>query len=211
MCCCDVKVNKMGLDNNLDFNVLSERISAQTEAYEKFAQSLFKILELLDELKSRIKDDGNESSAAFHDLIKTITIISTQLESYISFARDSDALMVQHLADYNFVGQQLLLEIKKHQESVVELSETLNNLVESGGNKHNEISKTLIKIAQDVSALTDASQTAASKIEVIYQNKTNILNRIKDAKYYILAVFTLITIVGALIQLGLFKIIWGNP
>lgn len=201
----------MGLDNNLDFNVLSERISAQTEAYEKFAQSLFRILELLDELKSRIKDDGNESSVAFHDLIKTITIISTQLESYISFTRDSDALMVQHLADYNFVGQQLLLEIKKHQESVVELSETLNNLVESGGDKHNEISKTLIKIAQDVSALTDVSQTAASKIEVIYQNKTNILNRIKDAKYYIFAVFTLITIVGALIQLGLFKIIWGNP
>lgn len=201
----------MGLDNNLDFNVLSERISAQTEAYEKFAQSLFRILELLDELKSRIKDDGNESSVAFNNLIKTIAIISTQLESYISFTRDSDALMVQHLADYNFVGQQLLLEIKKHQESVVELSETLNNLVTSGGHQHNEIFKTLIKIAQDVSALTDVSQTAASKIEVIFQNKTSILNRIKDAKYYILAIFTLVTIVGALIQLGLFKIVWGNP
>lgn len=200
----------MGLDNNLDFNVLSERISAQTEAYEKFALSLSKILELLDELKSRIKDDGNESSLAFADLIKTITIISTQLESYISFTRDSDALMVQHLADYNFVGQQLLIEIRKHQEVVVELNETLENLVGNNKHEYGEISNALVKIAQNISTLTEVSKTSASQIEVIYQNKTSFLNRIKDAKYYILAIFTIITIVGALIQLGLFKIIWGS-
>ena len=200
----------MGLDNNLDFNVLSERISAQTEAYEKFALSLSKILELLDELKSRIKDDGNESSLAFADLIKTITIISTQLESYISFTRDSDALMVQHLADYNFVGQQLLIEIRKHQEVVVELNETLENLVGNNKHEYSEISNALVKIAQNISTLTEVSKTSASQIEVIYQNKTSFLNRIKDAKYYILAIFTIITIVGALIQLGLFKIIWGS-
>jgi len=200
----------MGLDNNLDFNVLSERISAQTEAYEKFALSLSKILELLDELKSRIKEDENDSSLAFADLIKTITIISTQLESYISFTRDSDALMVQHLADYNFVGQQLLVEIRKHQEVVVELNETLENLVGNSKNEYSEISNALVKISQNISTLTDVSKTSASQIEVIYQNKTSFLNRIKDAKYYILAIFTIITIVGALIQLGLFKIIWGS-
>lgn len=200
----------MGLDNNLDFNVLSERISAQTEAYEKFALSLSKILELLDELKSRIKDDGNESSLAFADLIKTITIISTQLESYISFTRDSDALMVQHLADYNFVGQQLLIEIRKHQEVVVELNETLENLVGNNKHEYGEISNALVKIAQNISTLTDVSKTSASQIEVIYQNKNSFWNKVKDAKYYILAIFTIITIVGALIQLGLFKIIWGS-
>lgn len=200
----------MGLDNNLDFNVLSERISAQTEAYEKFALSLSKILELFDELKSRIKDDGNESSLAFADLIKTITIISTQLESYISFTRDSDALMVQHLADYNFVGQQLLIEIRKHQEVVVELNETLENLVGNNKHEYSEISNALVKIAQNISTLTDVSKTSASQIEVIYQNKNSFWNKVKDAKYYILAIFTIITIVGALIQLGLFKIIWGS-
>lgn len=201
----------MGLDNNLDFNVLSERISAQTEAYEKFALSLSKILELLDELKSRIKEDGNGSSLAFRDLIKTITIISTQLESYISFTRDGDSLMVQHLADYNFVGQQLLLEIRKHQEIVVELNETLENLVESGSHEHNEISNILMKLTNDISTLVDISQKSASQIEVIYQNKNSFWNKVKDAKYYIVAIFTIITIVGALIQLGLFKIIWGGP
>jgi chromosome segregation ATPase len=200
----------MSADNNLDFNVLSERISAQTDAYEKYAQSLTKILELLDEIKSRVKEEGGKSSIASKDLIKTITIISTQLESYISFTRDSDALMVQHLADYNFVGQQLLLEIKKHKDSVTELNETLENLVESTNTEYIELFKTLKSVESSIENLTESNRISSEKIDVIYQNKTGLINTIKSAKYYILAVFTIITIIGALIQLGLFKIIWGS-
>jgi hypothetical protein len=200
----------MGLDNNLDFNVLSERISAQTEAYEKVAHSLATIVDLIAELKDRIKEDGNDSSLAFNNLITTITIISTQLESYISFTRDSDALMVHHLADYNFVGQQLLLEIRKHQEVISHLDDTLKNLLENDTEEHSEISKNLLNLTESIASLNKLSQESAAKIQIIYENKASLLNRIKDAKYYILAMFTIITVVGALIQLGLFKIIWGS-
>lgn len=198
------------MDNNLDFNVLSERISAQTEAYEKFAQSLARILELLDELKDKIKEQGDESSLAFKDLVKTITIISTQLESYISFTRDSDALMVQHLADYNLVGQQLLMEIRKHQESVTELNETLENLVNSEDAQHKELSTVFTQLAKDISALTSISTSTASQMQTLYNSKKSWLDKIKSARYYILAVLTLIGIVESLVQLGVIHIIWGG-
>jgi len=198
------------MDNNLDFNVLSERISAQTEAYEKFAQSLARILELLDELKDKIKEQGDESSLAFKDLVKTITIISTQLESYISFTRDSDALMVQHLADYNLVGQQLLLEIRKHQESVTELNKTLENLVGSGNAQHKELAVVFNQLAKDISALTSISTSTASQMQTLYNSKKGWLDKIKSARYYILAVLTLIGVVESLVQLGVIHIMWGG-
>jgi chromosome segregation ATPase len=200
----------MGLDNNLDFNVLSERISAQTEAYEKFAQSLARILELLDELKSKIKDQGDNSSGAFKELVKTITIISTQLESYVNFTRDSDAQMVQHLADYNLVGQQLLMEIRKHQESVVELNETLENLVDNGGTNHKELAKVFTQLSMDISALASVSNTTAAQMQVLYNNKSNWIEKIKGARFYIFAVLTLIGLVESMVQLGLLHIVWGG-
>ena len=200
----------MGPDNNLDFNVLSERISAQTEAYEKFAQSLARILELLDELKSEIKDGNDNSSSAFKELVKTITIISTQLEAYISFTRDSDALMVQHLGDYNLVGQQLLLEIKKHQESVTKLNETLEELVEVGGLNHKELSKVFNQLSKDITALTNVSNTTATQMQDLYNSKSNWLDKIKGAKFYILAILTIVGIIETLIQFGLLRIAWGG-
>lgn len=200
----------MGLDNNLDFNVLSERISAQTEAYEKFAQSLARILELLDELKDKIKDQGDNSSGAFKELVKTITIISTQLESYVNFTRESDVQMVQHLADYNLVGQQLLIEIRKHQESVVELNETLENLVDNGGTNHKELTKVFTQISADISALTSVSNTTALQMQVLYNNKSNWIEKIKGARFYIFAILTLIGIVESMVQLGLLHIVWGG-
>jgi chromosome segregation ATPase len=201
---------KMEMDNNLDFNVLSERIIAQTEAYEKFAQSLARILELIDELKDKMKEQGDDSSGAFKELVRTITIISTQLESYVSFTKDSDALMVQHLADYNLIGQQLLIEIRKHQESVIALNETLEKLVDSGTLRHDELAKVFHQLSVDINALTAVSDKTATQIQVLYNNKSSWLDRIKGTRYYILAVLTLIGIIEALIQLGLLRIVWGG-
>ena len=198
------------MDNNLDFNVLSERIIAQTEAYEKFAQSLARILELIDELKDKIKEQGDDSSGAFKELVRTITIISTQLESYVSFTKDSDALMVQHLADYNLIGQQLLIEIRKHQESVIALNETLEKLVDSGTLRHDELAKVFHQLSLDINALAAVSDKTATQIQVLYNNKSSWIDRIKETKYYILAIITLIGIIEALIQLGILRIVWGS-
>lgn len=198
------------MDNNLDFNVLSERIIAQTEAYEKFAQSLARILELIDELKDKIKEQGDDSSGAFKELVRTITIISTQLESYVSFTKDSDALMVQHLADYNLIGQQLLIEIRKHQESVIALNETLEKLVDSGTLRHDELAKVFNQLSVDINALAAVSDKTATQIQVLYNNKSSWIDRIKETKYYILAIITLIGIIEALIQLGILRIVWGS-
>jgi len=200
----------MGPNNNLDFNVLSERISAQTEAYEKFAQSLARILELLDELKNKIKDGKDDSSGAFKELVKTITIISAQLESYISFTRDSDALMVQHLGDYNLVGQQLLLEIKKHQESVVELNENLEKLVDLGGINHNELAKVFNQLSKDILSLTAVSNNTATQMQALYNSKSNWLDKIKGARFYVFAILTLIGVIESLVQIGLLHFIWGG-
>lgn len=199
------------MDNNLDFNVLSERIIAQTEAYEKFAQSLARILELIDELKDKIKEQGDDSSGAFKELVRTITIISTQLESYVSFTKDSDALMVQHLADYNLIGQQLLIEIRKHQESVIALNETLEKLVDSGTLRHDELAKVFNQLSVDINALAAVSDKTATQIQVLYNNKSSWIDRIKETKYYILAIITLIGIIEAMIQLGILRIVWGSP
>lgn len=198
------------MDNNLDFNVLSERIIAQTEAYEKFAQSLARILELIDELKDKIKEQGDDSSGAFKELVRTITIISTQLESYVSFTKDSDALMVQHLADYNLIGQQLLIEIRKHQESVIELNETLEKLVDSGSLRHDELAKVFNQLSDDIKALAAVSDKTSTQIQVLYNSKSSWLDNIKSTKYYILAVITLIGVIEALIQLGILRIVWGG-
>lgn len=200
----------MEMDNNLDFNVLSERIIAQTEAYEKFAQSLARILELIDELKDKIREQGDDSSGAFKELVRTITIISTQLESYVSFTKDSDALMVQHLADYNLIGQQLLIEIRKHQESVIALNETLEKLVDSGTLRHDELATVFHQLSVDIKALAVVSDKTSTQIQVLYNNKSGWIDRVKSTRYYILAILTIIGIIGTLIQLGLFRIIWGG-
>ena len=202
---------KMSLENNnLDFNVLSERITAQTEAYEKFAQSLAKILDLLNELKEKVKNQGDDAAVAFRDLVKTITIISTQLESYVAFTRDSDALMVQNLADYNMVSQQLLIEIRRHQENVAELNDTLAEILSSENVRFSELTSTLAKLSNNVESIHNVLQTVAKQTEDMSASKTNITDKIKGAKYYILAFLTLIAIIESLIQFGILNIIWGK-
>lgn len=196
-------------NNNLDFNVLSERITAQTEAYEKFAQSLAKILDLLNELKEKVKNQGDDAAVAFRDLVKTITIISTQLESYVAFTRDSDALMVQNLADYNMVSQQLLVEIRRHQENVAELNETLSEILNSENVRFAELTTTLSKLSTNIESIHNVLQTVAKQTEDMSNSKTNIADKIKGAKYYIFAFLTLIAIIESLIQFGILNIIWG--
>lgn len=197
-------------NNNLDFNVLSERITAQTEAYEKFAQSLAKILDLLNELKEKVKNQGDDAAVAFRDLVKTITIISTQLESYVAFTRDSDALMVQNLADYNMVSQQLLVEIRRHQENVAELNETLSEILNSENVRFAELTTTLSKLSTNIESIHTVLQTVAKQTEDMSNSKTNIADKIKGAKYYIFAFLTLVAIIESLIQFGILNIIWGR-
>ena len=169
-----------------------------------------KILDLLNELKEKVKNQGDDAAVAFRDLVKTITIISTQLESYVAFTRDSDALMVQNLADYNMVSQQLLIEIRRHQENVAELNDTLAEILSSENVRFSELTSTLAKLSNNVESIHNVLQTVAKQTEDMSASKTNITDKIKGAKYYILAFLTLIAIIESLIQFGILNIIWGK-
>jgi len=76
--------------------------------------------------------------------------------------------------------------------------------------RFSELTSTLAKLSNNVESIHNVLQTVAKQTEDMSASKTNITDKIKGAKYYILAFLTLIAIIESLIQFGILNIIWGK-
>jgi len=194
----------------LDFNALSERIIAQTEAYEKFAQALAKILELLDEVKESLHDQDIENSDIMRDLAKAITVIGTQLEAYIAFTKDSDVQMVKNLAEYNNVNQQFIVELKNNREAIDEL-DTLFRDVSANINKRFEGYEAKFQESSELlEVLKETNLRMANQVASIYKAKQGWGVTLRSWKIYVVAFITILGLLGGAIQLGWLTLKWGN-
>ncbi len=77
--------------NSIEYALLAERLSAQTEAYEKFAQAFVRILELINNNGDKIKDLQTQEGQSFRELLQSIVKVASDLRDCEETSKDRDA------------------------------------------------------------------------------------------------------------------------
>jgi chromosome segregation ATPase len=188
-------------ERNYDFSTLSERISAQTQAYVEFSNALVKIIEqtaairdtnnhLLDDYKNlnekfqKLLVDFNtfsfQANSSFQDLDRDLVVIKTSLEDYEKQLKE----LIEEMNERNTTLFDMIEELTKHSEQVKEHISSDNNGVKK--------------------ALEDLSLRVENQNALIAEFKKSI----DKFKMFFWAVGGFLSIMGALSQFGIISITW---
>jgi len=188
-------------ERNYDFSTLSERISAQTQAYVEFSNALVKIIEqtaairdtnnhLLDDYKNlnekfqKLLVDFNtfsfQANSSFQDLDRDLVVIKTSLEDYEKQLKE----LIEEMNERNTTLFDMIEELTKHSEQVKEHISSDNNGVKK--------------------ALEDLSVRVENQNVLIAEFKKSI----DKFKMFFWTVGVFLSIIGALSQFGIISITW---
>ena len=144
----------------LDFNSLSERITAQTEAYEKFSAALVRILEMLD----NVEDAQALSTNTLTELLKSVVSTGEQLRHHMQSAKDSDREIISQLGDVRRLAHEFNTELTLQTEHVDELlsaTRVLTRKIEDGERTYTENAQEIMSrlVSVDAMSLTTSKVT----------------------------------------------------
>lgn len=143
-------------EREYDFSALSERISAQTEAYVEFSNALVKVIENSAHIRDRVNDTNTLIKDDFRfidDKLQELVILTNKLTSEIQNQ--------QHLKDR---------DIDAIHRSVKSLDENIKSMVES----HDHLIASINKVMVD---LADKSKVM---LEHIIRNNTDSITKIEE-------------------------------
>jgi len=188
-------------ERNYDFSTLSERISAQTQAYVEFSNALVKIIEqtasIRDTNKSLLEDYKNLNEK-FQKLQLDFNAFSFQTNSNFQDL-DNDLIVIKNsLDEYEKQLKELIDEMNERNTTLFDMIEKLT--------KHSEQVKE--HISSDTNGIKAALETLATKVE----NQNGIIAEFKKSidriKMFFWAVGIFLSIVGVLSQFGILSIQW---
>lgn len=214
-------------ERNLDFSTLSERISAQTQAYVDFSNALVKIIEQtaairdrLNDTNDHLKDDSKHGLEKIQELLTNIAKVSSDTTTQHSlFAKDSDLIKAQ-IHEFELKITDL---IKQNETQDADLKLMLSDIIKYSKRNLDQMSALneqniaeFLKLQKEQIKHFDEFE---SKISLHNGNVSTFMTNIKDKidsyekkfskiAVYIFAIIGIITIVSTLMQLRIIDVKW---
>ena len=181
-------------ERNYDFTSLSERISAQTEAYIEFSNALVKIIEQTASIRDNVKDvkellneEYKTLNSRYQDFLLEYTKHHTDdINHYNLLNKDMDLMRTslnQLDAKFKLLGD----ETTESLDSLHNMSKTLN-----------DTNKTLGTI------FSEYHSTTSKHLETI----VNHIKSVDRIKYFFLALMFLVSLYATLSSLNILKVTW---
>lgn len=181
-----------------DFAILSERISAQTQAYVEFSNALVKIIENT----ASIRDNTHDINVRLIDDYKTLNskLQELNLEVNRSFAenKNSQQTLIRDVSDLNEQVETIINLMNENNVKLFSMIEELTSSVQGNG----EIARSNFDLnTKNFNTLKEVSEKTDGRI-------TNLVKTWDKVKIYVAAIVSIITIVGILMGFGIIDISW---
>jgi len=209
-------------NNKLDFVALSERIAAQTEAYnaqtEAYIDFTNALAKIIDQLKDMSVTLNSVHDDVLQDAIQKLIILHEQFKGHVELSKERNAYIVDQLEDYNSVLSHLGGEIERLKEKT---DENVSDIIEKLDKQHG----TLYKVLESHNSNSKDVNNHLKSIKEVLTNETNTkINQIinhnegfnKDRQGWkdgtrkvgiILAtISSIVVFIGMLLQFGIIKI-----
>ena len=199
-------------DRNYDFTTLSERISAQTQAYVEFSNALVKIIEQTAQIRDNVSENNNHLLEDYRDLNKKFQTLLLDLNKFFNENQ------YQHKTiddDLGKIKSSLLIFENKLKDLINEMSDNnqqLFDMIEDVVNNSNQ-TKEMLNLGS-----TDAHSQYDLLIKKIDHLSSGILEQsvlvsgfkktIDKYKVFFWAAGALLAILGVLSQFGIMSITW---
>ena len=192
-------------ERNLDISALSERISAQTEAYVEFSNALVRIIEQTAAIRDRINSSNNvleeEHKALnhkFQELLIEFTRYSSDNSNQHSMFQKDIEMFKSKLNDYESRLNFLITETEKSDEI---LSGMTKELIEYSKKITDQIHKSNEETQGTIGKIT-------SQLSIQTENLIEFKKTFDKFKLFLWALGVIIGVFGALKGFGLIDINW---
>jgi len=199
-------------DRNYDFSTLSERISAQTQAYVEFSSALVKIIEQTAQIRDSVNDNNNHLLEDYRQLNNKF---QTFLIDFNKFFSDNNHQHENIDDDLETIKASLVSFENKLQELIKEMNENNKNLFgmienlvkhskqfkENTDNQKSETQSDFKNLDKKIDSLT----ATISEQNVLI---TSFKKTIDKYKIFIWALCGVIAVIGTLSQFGILSLGW---
>jgi ABC-type transporter Mla subunit MlaD len=184
-----------------DFTTLSERISAQTEAYVEFSNALVKIIEQTANIRDRLSENNENLKDEYKVLNKQFQELLLDITKFFGENSNQHSLINKDLETFKFkLGSfetKMDLMLGELENTSATLNDTLLNLIKDSKESTDQIDNHNI---DSKSTLTSISQILKTQSEHIEDMK-------KSFDKFKVLVASILSIFGAIGLLNAFKII----
>ncbi len=192
-------------DRNYDFSTLSERISAQTQAYVEFSNALVKIIEQTASIRDSVNDTNNHLLEDYRELNTKFQTLLVDLNKFFSDNKN----------EHSHINR----DITSLKNTLESFEEDLNGLIEQMEDNNNRVFgliQTLVDNSKNNKELatteTNSQQASINALIAKIENQSKVIasfqKSIDKSKVFIWAAGGLITLIGVLSQFGILKILW---
>lgn len=192
-------------DRNYDFSTLSERISAQTQAYVEFSNALVKIIEQTASIRDSVNDTNNHLLEDYRELNSKFQTLLVDLNKFFSDNKN----------EHSHINR----DISTLKTTLESFEENLNELIEQLESSNNQVFGLIQDLVESTKknkeiAKTETSSQQASIDSLVKQidNQSKLIasfqKSVDKSKVFIWAAGGLITLIGVLSQFGIIKIQW---
>jgi chromosome segregation ATPase len=210
--------------NSAEITILTERIAAQTEAYEKFSQALIKILDMLDALSNQADSEGGDRERIAKGILANISDVADTLQTHVVKSASLSGQLIAKLDENNKLSTQILSELHAHRRSheslfpeLEQLKEKIDDVLINDNDFYdkfithmNQETKDHTEILTLVKALPSKHDEIKRRMDAQFKEmKSRSVDWVawwKAAKNYVLGALLVIAVFETLIQFGILKI-----
>lgn len=220
------------------FENFTERIAAQIEAHEKFAEALTKVLEILSRLQVLVKESQDDQKEQYSSLADELNEINKEMMVYKEISNkilvdilDSVKTLVQKTEKYEgmitVTGTQVAHvgeEVGKHTITLDKIIEKLEKLVmitknsekmletqsDLAGKSQEELMESLSESHEKILKRLDGMAVDMDNINVINEKLPNIQRWVTNILLWVGGATFVWVLMQALLQFGVMNITWGT-
>jgi hypothetical protein len=192
----------MNEERNLDYSALSERLSAQTQAYVEVANALVKIIEtsattrdLVNETNLNLKEDYRLITEKLQELIINVTVLSGDNSSQHKYIEKDLELLKSKIEENEKISNNFFINFKKSFEIIDKNILELNNYSKK---TIDHISTTNEINQENLQSIEKENNKISTDINTIIEGMKNLETSWTRVKYLFWAINILIFIIGLL-------------
>lgn len=157
-----------------DFSALSERISAQTEAYVEFSNALVKIIEQTASIRDRITENNSHLVEEYRDLNSKFQQLLIDFNKFLAENNNAETNLnknIDYLSNkFKSFETQLDEMIKETESKNACFFKIFNELGANNSNTNKLIEDNHKNLTQDVDAIHKIVLSTETKLENIFKN-----------------------------------------
>jgi chromosome segregation ATPase len=199
-------------DRNYDFSTLSERISAQTQAYVEFSSALVKIIEQTAQIRDSVNDNNNHLLEDYRQLNNKFQTLLIDLNKFFSDTKHQHENIDN---DLNTIKSSLISYENKLKDLIKEMdnnNKELFGMIENIVNHTKQIKDDSVIYKADVVSDIQKLNTKIDNLNTTIVEQNLLVSSFKKSidkyKIFIWAACGLIAILGTLSQFGIVSITW---